>query len=68
MAVVQHIGAQENSSYARLYVGAVESQYQTLFWHDNPYYKEGTCETILKTIKSFPLEKIVQKHFYDIPE
>ena len=42
MAVVQHIGAQENSSYARLYVGAVESQYQTLFWHDNPYYKENT--------------------------
>ena len=35
---------------------------------DNPYYKEGTCETILNTIKSFPLEKIVQKHFYDIPE
>lgn len=35
---------------------------------DNPYYKEGTCKTILKTIKSFPLEKLVQKHFYDIPE
>ena len=35
---------------------------------DNPYYKEGTCETILKTIKSFPLEKLVQKHFYDIPK
>ena len=33
---------------------------------DNPYYKEGTCQAILDTIKTFPLEKIVQKHFYDL--
>ena len=33
---------------------------------DNPYYKEGTCETILKVIKTYPLENLVQKHFYDI--
>ena len=33
---------------------------------DNPYYKEGTCDAILKAIKTFPLENIVQKHFYDI--
>ena len=34
---------------------------------DNPYYKEGTCETILKIIKTYPLENLVQKHFYDLP-
>lgn len=33
---------------------------------DNPYYKEGTCEAILKTIKTYPLEYLVQKHFYDL--
>lgn len=33
---------------------------------DNPYSKEGTCQAILNTIKTFPLENIVQKHFYDI--
>lgn len=33
---------------------------------DNPYYKEGTCQAILNTIKTFPLENIVQKHFYDL--
>ena len=42
MAVVHHVGAQEYfssaSDYARLYVGAVESQYPILLWHDIPYY------------------------------
>lgn len=33
---------------------------------DNPYYKEGTCNAILKVIKTYPLENLVQKHFYDI--
>ena len=33
---------------------------------DNPYYKEGSCESILKIIKSYPLDHLVQKHFYDI--
>lgn len=33
---------------------------------DNPYYKGGTCQAILNIIKTFPLENIVQKHFYDI--
>ena len=33
---------------------------------DNPYYKEGTCDAILKVIKSYPLNNLVQKHFYDI--
>ena len=33
---------------------------------DNPYYKEGTCDAILKVIKTYPLENLVQKHFYDI--
>ena len=33
---------------------------------DNPYYKNGTCDTILKVIKNYPLENLVQKHFYDI--
>lgn len=32
----------------------------------NPYYKEGTCQAILKIIKRYPLENIVQKHFYDL--
>lgn len=33
---------------------------------ENPYYKEGTCDTILEIIKTYPLDNIVQKHFYDI--
>lgn len=33
---------------------------------DNPYYKEGTCDAILSVIKSFPLNNLVQKQFYDI--
>lgn len=33
---------------------------------ENPYDKEGTCQAILETIKTYPLENIVQKHFYDI--
>ena len=33
---------------------------------DNPYYKEGTCGAILKVIKTYPLDNIVQKHFYDL--
>lgn len=32
----------------------------------NPYYKEGTCQSILDIIKTYPLENLVQKHFYDI--
>lgn len=32
----------------------------------NPYYKEGTCTTILNVIKKYPLENLIQKHFYDI--
>lgn len=33
---------------------------------ENPYYKEGTCDAILRVIKSYPLDKLVQKHFYDL--
>lgn len=33
---------------------------------NNPYYQEGTCDAILKVIKSYPLDNIIQKHFYDI--
>ena len=33
---------------------------------DNPYYKKGTCDAILKVIKTYPLEDLVQKHFYNI--
>ena len=33
---------------------------------ENPYDKEGTCRAILEVIKTYPLENIVQKHFYDI--
>ena len=32
----------------------------------NPYFKKGTCDAILNTIKTYPLENLVQKHFYDI--
>lgn len=32
----------------------------------NPYYKEGTCAAILNTIKTYPLENLVQKSFYDL--
>lgn len=33
---------------------------------DNPYYKEGTCNAILNVIKTYPLDNLVQKHFYDL--
>ena len=33
---------------------------------NNPYYKEGTCDAILKVIKTYPFENIIQKHFYDL--
>ena len=33
---------------------------------DNPYYKDGTCEAILNVIKTYPLDNLVQKHFFDI--
>ena len=46
MAVVQNIGAQayfsSASDFARLYVGAVEPQYQISTWHDIPYYNGHT--------------------------
>ena len=46
MAVSQYVGAQEYfssaSDFARLYVGAVEAQYQKTLWHDIPYYNGNT--------------------------
>lgn len=33
---------------------------------NNPYHKEGTCSAILTIIKNYPLDYIIQKHFYDI--
>ena len=33
---------------------------------NNPYYHEGTCDTILNVIRNYPLDNIIQKHFYDI--
>jgi len=33
---------------------------------DNPYFKKGTCDAILNIIKTYPLDNLVQKHFYDI--
>ena len=42
MLVILHVGAQEHISFAsdydRLYVGALEPQYQLRLWHDIPYY------------------------------
>ena len=46
MSVILHVGAQEHmsfaSDYARLYVGALEPQYQLRLWHDIPYYNDKT--------------------------
>ena len=46
MAVIQNVGAQDYfssaSDFARIYVGAVEPQYQLSLWHDIPYYKGNT--------------------------
>ena len=46
MIVIQHVEAQEYfssaSDFARLFVGAVEPQYQTSLWRDIPYYKSNT--------------------------
>ena len=33
---------------------------------ENPYYKVGTCDAILDVIKTYPLNGLVQKQFYDI--
>lgn len=33
---------------------------------DNPYFKDGTCDAILNIIKTYPLDNLIQKHFYDI--
>lgn len=32
----------------------------------NPYEKANTAETIFKVISTYPLEGIIQKHFYDL--
>lgn len=44
--ITQNTGAQETSSsasdFARLYVGALEPQYQIWSWQDVPYYKGNT--------------------------
>ena len=46
MAVVKNVKAQEYfasaSDFGRLYVGAVEPQYQLSLWHDIPYYNGHT--------------------------
>ena len=34
----------------------------------NPYCKENTAEEILKVIHTYPLENIIQKHFYNFPQ
>ena len=33
---------------------------------NNPYYQEGTCDAILNVIKTYPLDNIIQKHFYNL--
>ena len=46
MGFVQHAGGQEYfssaSDFARLYLGAIEPQYQKSIWHDVAYYKDST--------------------------
>ncbi len=34
----------------------------------NPYDKEGTAQAIFEVIRTFPLEQLKQKHFYDIKQ
>ncbi len=34
---------------------------------DNPYYKKGTCDAILEILRSYPLDNLIQKRFYDLP-
>lgn len=34
----------------------------------NPYEKDNTAEEIFKVISTYPLEKLKNKHFYDIPK
>ena len=41
----------------------VSYDYKTV---ENPYYKVGTCDAILDVIKTYPLNGLVQKQFYDI--
>ena len=33
---------------------------------ENPYYTPGTCNAILSVLKTYPLDTIIQKRFYDI--
>lgn len=33
---------------------------------ENPYGRENTAEEIFKVISSYPLDNIIQKHFYDL--
>ena len=42
------------------------SNHSTFSNYLNPYYKDGTCALILNIIKNYPLEHLVQKHFYDL--
>ena len=32
----------------------------------NPYYKAGTCKAILNVVKTYPLDSLIQKHFYNL--
>ena len=32
----------------------------------NPYEKENTLQEIFNTIKTYPLENLIKKHFYDL--
>ena len=34
----------------------------------NPYEKENTLQEIFNTIKTYPLENLIKKHFYDIKQ
>lgn len=43
------------------------TNYQSIGF-DNPYYKKGTCNAILKVFETYPLENLIQKQFYDIPQ
>ena len=65
---VQNVDAQEKisaSNYARLYVSALEPQYQMWMWHDNPYYK-GTADLYVGRVSYHGVEYDNVRMRYDL--
>ena len=52
------------SAIERLYSNEFQS---TLSQACNPYGRGGASDKVITTIKSYPLESLVKKQFYDLP-